>query len=456
MNTTTIVAGLDIGTTKIVAIVARKTDNGQIEILGIGKAESNGVMRGVISNIDKTVHAIQSAVNTASKRAGVAVNNVYVGIAGQHIRSLQHRGYLMRNHDADEISFSDIRRLIADMYKLVLPPGDRIIHVLPQEFTVDNEQGIKDPIGMSGVRLEADFHIITGQIAAAKNINRCVEKGGLKVNELILEPIASAASVLSEEELEAGVALVDIGGGTTDVAIFQEGIIRHTAVIPLGGNIITEDIREGCMVMREQAEKLKVKFGSAIASEAQENAIVSIPGLRGRAPKEISLKNLAHIIQARMEEILEYVYYEIKRSGFENKLIGGIVITGGGAKLKHLQYLAEYVTGLDARIGQPTEHVSNVRHDTELNNPLYATAIGLAIKALDEEDAIAADYQEIEALPEPEPAEEPVFESFSYEREEKQQQSETPKQKKQNNDSWFDSLFRKGKEWLEGDVNDFN
>jgi cell division protein FtsA len=311
-----IITGLDIGTTKICAIVGQITDNGKIEVLGMGKADSFGVMRGVVANIDKTVEAIRIAVAEAEQKSGVTIREVYVGIAGQHIKSLQHRDILTRNDAENEISMEDIDRMVENMHRLVLPPGDRIIHVLPQEFIVDGELGIKDPIGMSGVRLEANFHIITGQISAAKNIFKCVEKAGLKVTDLILEPLASSASVLSEEEKEAGVALVDIGGGTTDIAIFQDGIIRHTAVIPLGGNIITEDIKEGCMIMKNQAEILKVKFGCALATETEDNEIISITGLKGREPKEIKVENLARIIQARMEEILEHVYYEIKLSGF--------------------------------------------------------------------------------------------------------------------------------------------
>jgi cell division protein FtsA len=324
-----IVAGLDIGTTKICVIVGRITDHGKIEILGLGKADSFGVMRGVVANIDKTVEAIKLAIKEAEAKSGYEIKEVYVGIAGQHIRSLQHRDIITRADAETEIGQNDIDRLVENMQKLVLPPGDRIIHVLPQEFIVDGEPGIKDPIGMNGVRLEANFHIITGQISAAKNIFKCVEKAGLKVLDLILEPLASAAAVLSDEEKEAGVALVDIGGGTTDIAIFQDKIIRHTAVIPLGGNIITEDIREGCMIMRNQAEILKIKFGSALATETAENEIISISGLKGRDPKEIKVENLARIIQARMEEILEHVYYEVKLSGYQKKLIGGIVITGG-------------------------------------------------------------------------------------------------------------------------------
>jgi cell division protein FtsA len=377
-----IVVGLDIGTTKIACIVGRKTEHEKIEILSMGKFESVGVTRGVVSNIEKTVHSIREAVVEAQKRIDgeLIVRVVNVGIAGQHISSLQHRGMLMRKDLDTEISQADIDALVEDMYKLVMQPGEEIIHVLPQEYIVDNEQGIKDPIGMAGVRLEANFHIITGQIAAAKNIKKCVDKADLEVDEMILEPLASAESVLSDEEKEAGVVLVDIGGGTTDVAIFQDGIIRHTAVIPFGGNVITEDIKEGCTIMKRQAELLKVKFGSALASECQENEIVCIPGLRGRPAKEISVRNLASIIQARMEEIIEHVYYEIKNSGFEKKLIGGIVVTGGGAQMKHITQLFEYITGMDARIGYPNEHLAPSTIVDNITSPMYATGIGLVIK----------------------------------------------------------------------------
>lgn len=382
MSTSDIVVGLDIGTTKIVCMVGRRNEYGKIEILGMGKSESVGVTRGVVSNIDKTVESIRTAVSEAEAQSGVDIRIVNVGIAGQHIKSLQHRGEKIRHTYEEEISQVDIDSLIDDMYKLVTLPGEEIIHVLPQEYIVDNEQGIKDPIGMAGVRLEANFHIITGQVTAAKNIYKCVEKAGLEVAELILEPLASSEAVLSSEEKEAGIALVDIGGGTTDIAIFQDQIIRHTAVIPFGGNIVTEDIKEGCTIIKSQAELLKVKFGSALANENQENEIVSIPGLRGRAPKEISVKNLAHIIQARMEEIVENVYFEIKNSGFEKKLIGGIVITGGGSQLKHIPQLVEYMSGMDTRIGYPNEHLASGNAE-DITSPVYATGVGLVIKGLE-------------------------------------------------------------------------
>lgn len=382
MNQTEIVVGLDIGTTKICAIVGRKNEHGKLEILGMGKAPSMGVMRGVVANIEKTVQSIKMAVQEASTKSGIEIHVVNVGIAGQHIKSLQHRGIRTRQSVDEEINQSDIDALVEDMQKLVMPPGEAIIHVLPQEFLVDNEPGIKDPIGMSGVRLEANFHIITGQLTAASNIKKCVTKADLEIEDIILEPLASSDAVLSEEEKEAGVVLVDIGGGTTDIAIFKDGIIRHTAVIPFGGNIITEDIKEGCTIIASQAELLKVKFGSCLASEAQDNEIVSIPGLRGREPKEISVKNLARIIQARMEEITEQVYYEIKNSGYEKKLIAGIVLTGGGSMLKHITQLFEYITAMDSRVGYPTEHLAK-GFSEEVKSPMYATCIGLVIKGME-------------------------------------------------------------------------
>ena len=341
-----VIVGLDIGTTKIACFVGKMNEHGKIEILSLGKAESLGVKRGVVSNIDKTIQSITAAVKEAEERIEGELNitTVNVGIAGQHIKSIQHRGILTRDNIESEISQKDIDRLVEDMYKLAMPPGEKITTVLPQEYIIDNEQGIKDPIGMSGVRLEANFHIITGNIGATMNIHKSVERAGLKVKDIILEPIASADSVLTEEEKEAGVVLVDIGGGTTDVAIFQEGIIRHTAVIPFGGNAITEDIKEGCTIMKRKAEMVKKQFGSAIAEQSQDNIVISIPGLKGRPAREITLRNLAYIIQARMEEIIDLVLFEINNSGYASKMIGGIVITGGGSQLDHITQLFEYKT----------------------------------------------------------------------------------------------------------------
>lgn len=428
-----LVVSLDIGTTKICAMVGRMDKRGKLEILGTGKVESIGVLRGVVSNIEKTVKAISDAIVEAERRSGVEIGVVNVGIAGQHIKSLQHRGILTRNSIHDEIAQQDIDDLVSDMYKLVLPPGDKIIHVIPQEFIVDNEQGIVDPIGMSGIRLEANFHIITGQITAIKNIYKCVQKAGLEMVSLALEPIASSAAVLSDEEKEAGVALVDIGGGTTDLAIFHEGIIRHTAVVPLGGNIITKDIKEGCNIMGPQAEKLKIKFGCAMASKLTENRIVTIPGLRGRSHKEISERNLARIIQARVEEILDLVYWEIRRSGYERKLVGGVVLTGGGAMLRNMVDLIELHTGLSARMGIPTEHLAH-GYDEAVTSPIYATSIGLVLNGFKELEKGEL-LQEVDSY---------VSNATPV--------SKIGKDNGQNpSGKWFDKIFKRTKEWFEAE-----
>lgn len=384
MEATKYSVGLDIGTTKIVAIIGRENEYGKIEILGSGRSKSLGVHRGVVNNITQTIESIQMAVEQAELDAGVTIGSVVVGIAGQHIRSLQHSDYITRPDAEEVIDEDDVERLCNQVYKLVMLPGEEIIHVLPQEYRVDNQTEIKHPIGMYGGRLEANFHVVVGQVSSIKNIGRCIKSSGLDLGSITLEPLASADAVLSQEEKEAGVALIDIGGGTTDLAIFKDGIIRHTAVIPFGGNVITEDIKEGCSIIEKQAELLKIRFGSAWPGENKDNEIVSIPGLRGREPKEITLKNLSKIIHARVVEIVEQVYVEIKNYGHEEqkkKLIAGIVLTGGGSQLKHLKQLVEYITGMDTRIGYPNEHLAG-DSDDEVASPLYATAIGLLMKAI--------------------------------------------------------------------------
>lgn len=383
-----IAVGLDIGTTKIVVMIGRKNEFGKVEVLGIGKSKSLGVHRGVVNNITQTIQSIQQAIKEAEADAGIEVKNVMVGIAGQHIRSLQHSDYITRQNFDEVIEEKDIVQLCDQVYKLVMLPGEEIIHVLPQEYKVDGQGEITQPIGMHGARLEANFHVVVGQISSIKNIVRCVTNSGLQLGGVNLEPLASANAVLSQEEKEAGVALIDIGGGTTDLAIFKDGIIRHTAVIPFGGNVITEDIKDGCSIIEKQAELLKVKFGSAWPGENKENEIVSIPGLRGREPKEISLKNLSKIIHFRAVEIIEQVFLEIKHYGHEEqrkKLIAGIVITGGGAQLKHLKQLVEYITGMDTRIGFPNEHLAgDTNKDT--TSPIYSTAVGLLMKSISNQE----------------------------------------------------------------------
>ena len=371
--------GLDIGTTKISVMIGRKTQHGKLEILGTGKAISSGVTRGIVSNIEKTIASIVSATNEAKQKSRLVINNVFVGIAGQHIKSLQHRGEIVRDNIETEITKSDIDKLKSNMFKLITIPGEEVIHVIPQEYTVDGEDGIEDPIGMAGVKLEANFHVITAQVGAVRNIIKCVERSGLNPKDLVLEPFASALATLDKDELQEGVALVDIGGGTTDVAIFLGNIIRHTAVIPFGGNIITKDIKSGLEILENQAELLKVKFGSAMYTEDQENVMVSIPGLRGRPSKEIAVRNLSEIIGARYKEIIDLVYHEIKSSGYENKLMTGIVLTGGGSLIKNLKQLVAYITGKETRIGYPNEHLGPESKDIVVS-PIYSTGVGLALK----------------------------------------------------------------------------
>ena len=384
MESTKYAVGLDIGTTKIVAMIGSQNEYGKIEILGIGKSKSLGVHRGVVNNITQTIQSIQQALQEAESVSNLKISDVVVGIAGQHIRSLQHSDYITRPNSEEVINEEDLDKLCNQVYKLVMLPGEDIIHVLPQEYKVDGQAEIKEPIGMYGGRLEANFHVIVGQVSSIRNIGRCIKSAGLTLGGITLEPLASADSVLSQEEKEAGVALIDIGGGTTDLAIFKDGIIRHTAVIPFGGNVITEDIKEGCSIIEKQAELLKVKFGSAWPGENKDNEIVSIPGLRGRDPKEITLKNLSKIIHARVVEIIEQVYVEIKNYGHDEqkkKLIAGIVLTGGGSQLKHLKQLVEYITGMDTRIGYPNEHLAG-DSDPDIVSPIHATAVGLVMNAI--------------------------------------------------------------------------
>jgi len=380
-----IIVGLDIGTTKIAVIAGRKNEFGKLEILGFGRANSNGVKHGQVLNIDETIKAIKTALeNCYASNPNLEINEVYVGIAGHHIKSLQTRGDIVRHDTENEISQREIDQLIADQYKTYIPAGDQIIDVIPQEYTVDNFQNIADPIGYGGVKVGANFHIITGDKNAIRNINRSVEKSGLVTKDLVLQPLASSAAVMAQEDLEAGVAIVDIGGGTTDLAVFYEGILKHTAVIPFAGDNITNDIKTGLGVLKTQAEQMKVQFGSALPDEAKANAYITIPGLRGMPAKEISVKNLSQIIHARTSEILDFVTYHLKQVGLDNRMLnGGIILTGGGSQLKHLIQLTEYVTGLNARIGLPNEHLA-AGHIEELAKPTYATCLGLILKGYDD------------------------------------------------------------------------
>jgi cell division protein FtsA len=392
------VAAIDLGTTKIVTIIGKKNPNGKLQIVAFSKAPSTGIKRGVVLNIEETVASIQRTVEEAQVKSGVIFDEVFVGIAGQHIRSVRNRGYINRTSAEDVITLDDVRKLVEDMHRIPVEVGEEILHVLPQNFIVDNEVGVKSPVGMSGRRLEANFHIVIGQTASAKNIERCVERVGLKVSDLILEPLASAEAVLTDDEKEAGVALIDIGGGTTDVAVYYDGIVRHTAVIPFGGNVITNDIKEGCQILLRQADQLKVQFGSALGDLAPDDKIVTIPGISGRDPKEISFKTLAYIIQSRMEEIIDTVAYEIENSGYADRLGAGIVLTGGGALLRNLPQLVKFKTGLDVRIGYPVEHLS-ADSPEGVNEPHYSTAIGLVLKGFEQCDGLISIEKEVEAQP---------------------------------------------------------
>lgn len=442
-----IAVGLDIGTTKIVAMIGRYNEYGKVEILGVGKAKSLGVHRGVVNNITQTIQSIQQAVEIAESTSGMKISDVVVGIAGQHIRSLQHSDYITRTNEEEVITNKDIDTLCNQVHKLVMLPGEEIIHVLPQDFKVDGQNEIKEPVGMYGNRLEANFHVVVGQIFSIRNIGKCVKSSGLELSGITLEPLASANAVLSQEEKEAGVALIDIGGGTTDLAIFKDGIIRHTAVIPFGGNVITEDIKEGCSIIEKQAEMLKIKFGSAWPGENKENEIVSIPGLRGREPKEITLKNLSKIIHARAVEIIQQVYAEIKAYGHEEqkkKLIAGIVITGGGAQLKHLKQLVEYTTGMDTRIGYPNEHLAG-DSDAESTSPMYATAVGLVMNSLQRNELLRGSKAKVIEKIEDTETKEEVLEAVEKETPPEENNSNLPKNRK----SFFDKWAEKFREFLD-------
>jgi cell division protein FtsA len=448
MEKSQIIVGLDIGTTKVCAIVGKKNDFGKIDIFGLGKTEpKDAILRGQVINIDRTVDAIKYAVSEASEKSGVDIKSVYVGIAGQHIKSLHHRGQITRHNGEDPINQADIDRLNEDMHKVVLEPGEQIIHVFPQDYIVDNERGIKEPKGIAGVRLEGNFHLITGHVHAINNIYRCIKLAGLEPAGLILEPVASADAVLNEDEKESGVVLVDIGGGTTDLAIFQEGILRHTAVIPLGGEIITQDIKNGCSVMYKDANKMKLKFGSALATETKDYEIITIPVPRGRTPKEISMKNLALIIEARCREIFDLIYYEMRSSGFDKKMMSGIVLTGGGALLKHLTQLVEYRTGLDARIGFPTEHLAGGLIQ-DVKSPMYSTCIGLVINGFKDTEA----HPPVKPVEEPIIIERPIFEKPQVEEPivTKEEEEEPPK-----TGGIVGHLLTKVKKWMQDDQVDF-
>jgi cell division protein FtsA len=382
-----IIVGLDIGTTKVCAVVASTNEAGKINILGVGRSMSDGLTRGVVTNIDKTVRSIQSAIAEAETQSGIKIQSVIVGIAGEHIQSFQSRGVIAISGPQREIGQADVQRLIEDTKRVALPSDRKIIHVIPQEFIIDGQDGVFDPVGMAGVRLEANVHIITGLVTAAQNIVRCIQRANLHVSDMVLEPLASSYAVLEEEEKEVGVALLDVGGGTTDMAVFEDRTIRHTAVIPVAGNQVTNDIRKGLGVLTEQAEKLKCLHGFALASAVVDDEPIVIPGIGGRPPLEIDKRLLAQIIQPRMEEIFEIAALEIKRSGYSRHLSAGVVLTGGGALIKGVAELAQEILGMPVKIGIPGGFYAGLTR--EIENPIYSTCVGLVLHGLNNNDTTA-------------------------------------------------------------------
>ncbi len=391
-----IYASLDIGSTKVSCVVGRMNEYDRLEVLGIASAPCEGVIKGLVFNIEKTAEAIEQAVAKASDLSDINIRVVNVGLAGSFLRSCHQSGSLTRAHAEEEITVEDVRRLNTDMHRTVVPHGNKIIHVIPKDYGVDYETGIKDPVGMTGARLEANFHIVYSHENAVNSITKAVRKAGLEIEKLHLAPLASSLAILTKEEKEAGVAVVDIGGGTTDIAVFYDGLLRHTAVVPFGGNMITQDIRQGLQVLAVQAEQLKTRFGFALAEEANPAHVVAIPGLKGRPPKEISVRTLAHIIEARMQEVVGLVHEQLILSGFEDKLAAGIVITGGGALLQKVDSLFEFMTGQSCRIGYPNEYLAKTRFE-QTKSPISATGLGLVLSSLTDLDDRETRYRKLDA-----------------------------------------------------------
>ncbi len=390
MNTDFITA-IDIGTTKIVALVGKKNNNEKLKILGIGKSPSKGIKRGTVINIKETVDAIKFAVLKAENSAGVRISDVFASISGHHIKSVKNRVYINKGFYNQEITQEDIHKLINEGKKIPAQSGEEIIHLFPHSYIVDNEAQIKTPpLGMFGKKLGANFHTIIAQVASANNIKKCINTAGLQLSNLIFEPLASSFAVLTNDEKEAGVALVDIGGGTTDIAVYYDGIIQHTTVIPFGGNSVTNDIKIGCSILLRQAEALKLQYGHALNEENLENNVIRITGINDRQDKKISFKNLTYIIEARMEEIISAVLFKIETSGYIDKLGAGIVLTGGGALLKNLKQLVSNKTAMEVRIGIPNQSLIENTNE-EVNQAIYSTSVGLILKAYEQIENVGQD-----------------------------------------------------------------
>lgn len=379
MTKDNIIVGLDMGTTKIAAVVGRLDEYGHLNIIGVGHSPSHGLRRGVVIDIPKTVESIKAALEEAELMAGQKITSVYAGIAGDHIRSINSKGVIAVGGQDKIVSKDDVLRVINAAKAIALPMDREILHVITQDFCVDDQQGIKSPIGMSGTRLEAEVHIVTAAVASAQNITNCIDQAGYEVAEIVLEPYASSLSVLGEDECDLGVGLIDIGGGTTDIAIFFDGSIRHTSVLGLGGQHVTNDITHGLRTSVEQAESIKIKYGVAMQSMITKEELISVPGIGGRKPREISRALLAGIIQPRMTEILEFTLAEMEKSKILDVLSAGVVITGGAALLKGLPELAENILGMPVKIGKP--RVSGGFVET-VDSPIFATGVGLIQYAL--------------------------------------------------------------------------
>lgn len=406
------ITALDIGTTKIACLIAKVHKDKKIELVGVGTTPSVGVWCGQVRNIDQTVDSINRAVADAQQQAGVSISRVNVGIAGKHIRCAHNRGFLNKEDASVPITSDDVELLKKDQYKVMLNPGEEIIDVIPQNYIVDKSFDVKQPVGMVGKMVEANFHLVIGMTDSVNHIKKSVEMAGLITNKIILEPIASAEAVLSEEEKEAGVILVDIGGGTTDVAIYHDKVIKHSAVIPFGGNNITADIKNECGILEKQAEDLKKQFGEALYTMVDKTKVVAVPGIKGREPKEISLEFLARVIQYRVEEIIEGVMFEVQLADVAGKIGAGIVLTGGGSQLKNLEQLFAFKSKMDVRIGSPEEHIDSVNHK-QINHPMYATAVGLLVKGLESQRVAKKKEPVTQAAPATPPQATPKVEPFT-------------------------------------------
>jgi cell division protein FtsA len=376
-----LIVGLDIGTSKVVAIVGEINENNQIEVIGIGTHPSRGLKKGVVVNIESTVHSIQKAVEEAELMAGCDIHSVYAGIAGSHIRSLNSHGIVAIQEK--EVSSNDIDRVIDAARAVAIPTDQRILHILPQEFLIDSQEGILDPIGMSGIRMEAKVHMVTGAESAAQNITKCIQKCGLEVDDIVLEQLASSYAVLTEDEKELGSCLVDIGGGTTDIAVFQGGAIQHTAVIPIAGDQVTNDIAVSMRTPTHYAEDIKIKYACALSQLANPDETIEVPSVGDRPPRRLARQTLAEIVEPRFEELFSLIRNELRRSGFEESIPAGIVITGGSAKMEGAVELAEEVFHIPVRLGSPqyVEGLSDV-----VRNPIHATGVGLLIFGRDSMD----------------------------------------------------------------------